>query len=417
MWLVTADGSVDCMADPGEQEANVEHLHYCEVLTALSVLNDGGTFVVKMFTFFEDSTISLLYLLNCSFAEVNVFKPSSSKSGNSEVYVICLRFKGLQVLSHIWESLLLPYKSLDYKTGKSLFDLNEINSEYLAQMSACVDFYMEKQIETIEENIKSFKNNEATDRSKIGHRKKLVAAKYMKKYKVQAIAKEKRLVPSVENLNDLSYYFRQWNYSNGWSFFGDSMEFDTSCLDCNQKICDSLKIIMGKPLEKIVHSNFCSKENLKLNIVDFKSLDALCLPDALQPYIGSNASVLNIVDFLDKTKQYDFHSSFFYSVRNGLKQANQVFVKIPLVSSFLVGILYLLMFAYEKATFHKNGFIVLSKLSARVEEVKECFDIIDFALKDIGNTNKEINQIVPLNVMYNHVFINLVWNYNNVVCC
>lgn len=375
-----------------------------------------------MFTFFEDSTISLVYLLNCSFSEVKVFKPSSSKSGNSEVYVICLRFKGLQTLNHLWESLLLPYKSLDYKTGKSMFDLNEINSGYLDQISACVDFFMEKQIETIEENIRNFKNNQATERSKIMHRKKLVAAQYIKKYKVQRISKEKKLVPNVENLNDLSYYFRQWNYSNGWSFVEDSMEFDTSCLSCTQKICDLLKITIGKPLDKIVHSNFCSKENSKLNIVDFKSIDALCLSNTVQPYISSDTSVLKIVDFLDNTEQHDFHTSFFYSVRNELKQPNQIFVKIPFVSNFLVGILYLLMFAYEKATFHRNGFIVLSNLSVRVEEVNECFDNIHSAMKDIGNKNKEdkifdINQIVPLNVMYNHVFINLVWNYNNVVCC
>lgn len=39
--LVTADGSVDCMSDPGEQETCVEHLHYCELITALSVLSEG----------------------------------------------------------------------------------------------------------------------------------------------------------------------------------------------------------------------------------------------------------------------------------------------------------------------------------------------------------------------------------------
>lgn len=39
--LVTADGSVDCMLDPGEQEVSVEHLHYCELITALTVLNEG----------------------------------------------------------------------------------------------------------------------------------------------------------------------------------------------------------------------------------------------------------------------------------------------------------------------------------------------------------------------------------------
>lgn len=38
---MTADGSVDCMRDPGEQEHFVEHLHFCETMTALGCLEDG----------------------------------------------------------------------------------------------------------------------------------------------------------------------------------------------------------------------------------------------------------------------------------------------------------------------------------------------------------------------------------------
>lgn len=40
---MTADGSIDCMSNPGEQELTVEHLHYCETMTALSALNIGET--------------------------------------------------------------------------------------------------------------------------------------------------------------------------------------------------------------------------------------------------------------------------------------------------------------------------------------------------------------------------------------
>lgn len=39
--LITADGSIDCMSDPGNQELHVEHLHFCEVITALSLLKTG----------------------------------------------------------------------------------------------------------------------------------------------------------------------------------------------------------------------------------------------------------------------------------------------------------------------------------------------------------------------------------------
>uniref|UniRef100_A0AAV2LNX6 Cap-specific mRNA (nucleoside-2'-O-)-methyltransferase 2 n=1 Tax=Knipowitschia caucasica TaxID=637954 RepID=A0AAV2LNX6_KNICA len=86
--LVTADGSFDCQENPDEQEALVASLHYCEVTAALLLLSPGGSFVLKMFTHYEHSSVCLLYLLNCCFRNVNVFKPATSKAGNSEVGTI-----------------------------------------------------------------------------------------------------------------------------------------------------------------------------------------------------------------------------------------------------------------------------------------------------------------------------------------
>ena len=48
--------------------------------------------MLKMFTMFESETVCLMYLLSICFQQVEVFKPATSKEGNSEVYVICLNF-------------------------------------------------------------------------------------------------------------------------------------------------------------------------------------------------------------------------------------------------------------------------------------------------------------------------------------
>lgn len=375
-----------------------------------------------MFTFFEQCTVSLLYLLNCCFEETHVFKPSTSKSGNSEVYVICLRFKGLEVLNHIWEALILPYKSPHSNTNKALFNINDMNSEYLIQISDCAEFFMRLQINTIESNITNYNKYEANEMEKIQQRKKLVAFRYIKKYCVQKIPCEKKLVPSITNLNVLSYCDIQYKISNIWCLNKDSVEFNRNSLNCDKKLCDILNIKFGKPLEKIVHSNFCSKDYLlKLNVTDFKDEDCAYLTDTSKSYI--NMRVISIADFLDNIKQCDFHVALFQTIKNHMLQKGEiVFVKIPFVTNFLVGILYLLLFAFEKVVFHKNGCIVMSEWCLRVKEVNECFDLIDSAFKDrsnkIGEDDKvlDINQIIPLSVLYNPKFFNLVWNYNNAIC-
>ncbi|EFX70215.1 hypothetical protein DAPPUDRAFT_217428 [Daphnia pulex] len=85
--LVTADGSVDCADNPGEQENYLAPLHWCETISALLILSNGGSFILKMFTLFEHTSVSLLYLLMISFEELHVFKPCTSKEGNSELQV------------------------------------------------------------------------------------------------------------------------------------------------------------------------------------------------------------------------------------------------------------------------------------------------------------------------------------------
>ena len=70
---------------PRPQESIVSDLHLAEAVAALLILAEGGSLVIKMFTFFESETVCLLYLLYLSFGKMDVFKPATSKEGNSEV--------------------------------------------------------------------------------------------------------------------------------------------------------------------------------------------------------------------------------------------------------------------------------------------------------------------------------------------
>lgn len=77
---MTADGSVDCANDPGQQEVKVASLIYAEAITALSLLCRGGNLVLKMFTLFEQSSVCLMYLLCCLFEQVQL--------GNIHAYLL-----------------------------------------------------------------------------------------------------------------------------------------------------------------------------------------------------------------------------------------------------------------------------------------------------------------------------------------
>ena len=63
------------------------------MVTALGVLAIGGNFILKAFTLFEHPTVGALYLMGCLFEQVHVYKPATSKPGNSETYIIGKHFK------------------------------------------------------------------------------------------------------------------------------------------------------------------------------------------------------------------------------------------------------------------------------------------------------------------------------------
>jgi 23S rRNA U2552 (ribose-2'-O)-methylase RlmE/FtsJ len=66
------------------------------IFLLILIIISGGTFVLKMFTIFECNTLCRMYLLCCAFDLVQIKNPLTSKQGNSEIYVVCRGFKGLQ---------------------------------------------------------------------------------------------------------------------------------------------------------------------------------------------------------------------------------------------------------------------------------------------------------------------------------
>ena len=103
MDIVTADGGFDFSVDYNSQEYLASRLIYCEILSALVTLKPGGTFICKTFDLINKLSIDFLYLLQCNFEYIYIFKPKTSRIANSEKYIVCKGFRGIHKPSDIDE--------------------------------------------------------------------------------------------------------------------------------------------------------------------------------------------------------------------------------------------------------------------------------------------------------------------------
>jgi len=293
--LVTADGSVDCQSDPGRQESIVSDLHMAETVTALKVLSPGGNFVIKMFTIFESETLCLLYLLNCSFECVEIFKPATSKEGNSEVYVVCKNFSRSKWLDAVLEKLTEFYGEFPVET--SLFSQDEIPESFLSEVRKCGELFMQLQENVISNNLHywndQLSNNDMKDLAEVQTQ---VAEKYMEQYKVDEIPsyrycvyrrrdpsisqidaridrgtfidklEENRLEPS-KRLESIRTLMKNWKIKGKVRF----VEWVPS-----PKLGEQLKSpILGKKVKTVLSSKFCTGRHLKLFNETIKLLEEI----------------------------------------------------------------------------------------------------------------------------------------------
>jgi len=187
--LVTADGSIDCQSDPARQESIVSDLHMAEAVTALKLLAEGGNLVIKMFTVFESESVCLLYLLACAFTTLDMYKPATSKEGNSEVYLVGRGLVRSEWLEKTLDDLIVTGVFGEFPSDKSLFGQHEIPDTFLTSVKQCGELFMQLQENVISNNLHYWKepltNNDQKDLAEIQTQ---VAEKYVEKYKVEEVA-------------------------------------------------------------------------------------------------------------------------------------------------------------------------------------------------------------------------------------
>ena len=147
--LVTSDGGFDYSKDYNNQEDLSYHLILCEIYISLNVQKLCGNFIIKIFDLFNYKTIQLIYLLYNCYDKIEFFKPTTSRLSNSEKYLICLNFQGIEQneLNKIKEN---------FNNYQDIY-IN-IPNEFINNINEYNEIFMNNQINEINKIIKNIKN-------------------------------------------------------------------------------------------------------------------------------------------------------------------------------------------------------------------------------------------------------------------
>ena len=138
----------DYSVDFNKQEENSINLIFCETLYSLLMQKEGGSFVLKVFDLFHNTTLEILFVLCYFYKQVYIFKPHTSRIANSERYIICKHFCMKTNYEEIMKKMICGFKDLTKQCLNRIFTF-ELNNFFLSKVQEINAIYGQQQVENI----------------------------------------------------------------------------------------------------------------------------------------------------------------------------------------------------------------------------------------------------------------------------
>ncbi|KAI9562539.1 hypothetical protein GHT06_009992 [Daphnia sinensis] len=406
--IVTADGSIDCAGNPGEQEKSLAKLHWCETIAALLLLNPGGSYVLKMFTFFEHSAVSLLYFLRLSFEDLHVFKPCTSKEGNSEVYIIAVRYTQTQEMQQLLRTIQAQvYERQIDISSNALFLLSEIPEGFLRDIISCATIFKDHQEEAIMRNLTLY--NVPLEEQKLTATRKKIAKRYVEKYGLRSIAVTKQIL-GPENLRESSL----WNFKPFHKKILDSLPL-TVTPELFTKLQSELKEI-DFFLEKVKFLKWVNRAKQ-----DWKNKTCHTYGKSygiIRNTKFCHAYIFRVFEFLGELSLELKFKSFFetldekrqcFLINNFLDTSTKICtggnfeIRCPLLSRFSVASLWIISLLFSQIEFHCGSEPFIRFVGYQEETV---------VLNWMRQLDQKLLNFVNIPTLFQNSFYNLVTRYN-----
>ncbi len=185
--IITADGGFDFSNDFNSQEESSLRLILCEIYAACLLQKHDGHFVLKIYDIFHEYTIKTICFLKQFYKTIHIVKPLSSRPANSEKYLVCCNFVGindnLKVLGDLIKNYNIP-KLKDFFWNIS-YDINVLHKIvcYNLYYTLRQSYYIETTVQYINEFSKTFYDENVKNKIKeINAKHKEKAIKWCKKY-------------------------------------------------------------------------------------------------------------------------------------------------------------------------------------------------------------------------------------------